>query len=151
MFRKLTVTAVTMDELLEQSDFVSLNVPLTKETRQIIGKSQLEKMKPTAYLINCGRGELIDEQALYQALRTHQIAGAGLDVLTEEPPAWNHPLLTLETVVVSPHLGFYSEYSGQRQLQVSIDNLVLIFNGEWPKWFVNPEVKTRYLKRFGKP
>ncbi len=148
VFSELGVTSVTLDELLAQSDFVSLNTGLTAETRHLIGTKQLRKMKPTAYLINCARGELVDEDALCQALEEGYIAGAGLDVVTVEPIPLDHPLLNLENVVLTPHIGFYSEQSGPRRLQIVFDNLARIFNGEWPIWFVNPEVKEKYLEKF---
>ena len=150
MFSELDVASVTLHELLAQSDFVSLNAGLTAETYHLIGIEQLKKMKQTAYLINCARGELVDEEALYQALKEGYIAGAGLDVVSNEPIDLDHPLLTLENVVITPHLGFYSEYSGQRLLQIASDNLILILNGEWPKWFVNPEVKEKFLEKFAR-
>jgi len=89
-----------------------------------------------------------DEDALCQALKEGYIAGAGLDVVTVEPIPLDHPLLNLENVVLTPHIGFYSEHSGPRRLQIVFDNLARIFNGEWPIWFVNPEVKEKYLKKF---
>jgi len=148
VFSELNVTSVTFDQLLTQSDFVSLNTGLTTETRNLIGMEQLRKMKRTAYLINCARGELVDEAALCQALEKGYIAGAGLDVVTVEPVALDHPLLKLENVVITPHIGFYSEHAGPRRLQIVFDNLTRIFNGEWPIWFVNPEVKEKFLKKF---
>ena len=93
-----------LDELLSQSDFVTLHAPLTQSTRGMIGEAQLARMKPTAYLINAARGELIDEEALIRALQEGTIAGAGLDVFAQEPPQ-NSQLLSLENVVLTPHLG----------------------------------------------
>lgn len=148
-FSELDVPSVTFEELLAQSDFVSLNCPLTAETRHMIGAEQLRAMKQTAYLINCARGELVDEGALYEALMEGSIAGAGLDALVHEPIALDDPLLTLENVVVTPHISFYSEQSRQGLVQTASENLVRIFSGEWPKWLVNPEVKDRFTEKFG--
>ena len=102
MFSELGVTSVTLDELLAQSDFVSLNTGLTAETRHLIGMEQLRRMKQTAYLINCARGELVDEGALCQALEEGYIAGAGLDVVTVEPIPLDHPLLKLRECRTHP-------------------------------------------------
>jgi D-3-phosphoglycerate dehydrogenase len=105
------VLAVSQDQLLEQSDFVSLHVPLTPETRGLISESALRRMKPSAYLINTARGGLVDTAVLARALREGWIAGAGLDVLPNEPIASDDPLLELDNVVLTPHVAFYSEES----------------------------------------
>ena len=94
-----------MDQLLERADFVSLHVPGSPETRGLIDGARLARMKPSAYLINVGRGELVDREALFAALKTGRIAGAGLDVYWEEPPDPKDPLLALDNVVATPHLG----------------------------------------------
>jgi phosphoglycerate dehydrogenase-like enzyme len=91
--------------LLEQADFVSLHVPSTTETRHLIGRQQLDHMKPTAFLLNLGRGELVERTALLDALRERRIAGAGLDVYWEEPPDPADPVFALDNVVTTPHLG----------------------------------------------
>lgn len=105
------VTLVDMETLLQKSDFLSLHAPLLQETHHVMNQKTLQKMKPTAYLINTARGALVDEVALYQALQEGWIAGAGLDVLEKEPVQQNHPLLELEQVVFSPHSGYYSTTS----------------------------------------
>jgi D-3-phosphoglycerate dehydrogenase len=102
--QQLGVQTVTLDELLEQSDFITIHMPKTPETTGMIGTEQLAKMKPTAYVVNVARGGLIDEQALHDALVAKTIAGAGLDVFVSEPPK-ESPLLALPNVVVTPHLG----------------------------------------------
>jgi phosphoglycerate dehydrogenase-like enzyme len=94
-----------LDRLLERADFVSLHVPASPETRGLIDGARLARMKPSAYLINVGRGELVDREALLTALKTGRIAGAGLDVYWEEPPDPKDPLLSLDNVVATPHLG----------------------------------------------
>ncbi len=106
--QQLGVTLLGLDELLAQSDFVTIHMPKTPETTGMIGAEQFALMKPTAYVVNVARGGLIDEQALYTALTTGEIAGAGLDVFTSEPPKEDgtaFPLLSLPNVVVTPHLG----------------------------------------------
>ncbi|MGR0318098.1 phosphoglycerate dehydrogenase [Agromyces sp. ZXT2-3] len=102
--QQLGVQTVSLDELLEQSDFITIHMPKTPETTGMIGAEQLAKMKPTAYVVNVARGGLIDEDALHDALVAKTIAGAGLDVFVQEPPK-ESPLLALPNVVVTPHLG----------------------------------------------
>jgi len=99
----------TLEELLEASDVVSLHKPLTEETRNLINEDRLKMMKKNAILVNTSRGGLVDEKALYKALKDGWISGAGLDVLQEEPPDKDNPLLFLDNVVITPHTAFYSE------------------------------------------
>jgi D-3-phosphoglycerate dehydrogenase len=114
---KLGIPLVSMNEVLEASDFVSLHVPLNEATRNLVGSQELKRMKPTAYLVNCARGGIVDETALHEAIQQHRIAGAALDVFAEEPPTGS-PLPTLEEVILTPHLGGSTE---EAQRQVSID------------------------------
>ena len=97
-----------VDEILKESDFVTLHVPLMKETRNLIGEKQLSIMKPTAYLINAARGGVVDEDALYKALKEGRIAGAGIDVFSTEPPTQS-PLLGLQNVILTPHMGGFTD------------------------------------------
>jgi glyoxylate reductase len=138
--RELGATFVGLDELLRQSDFVSLHVPATIETHQMIGRPQLELMRRSAYLINAGRGALIDQRALYEALRAGQIAGAGLDVFDPEPVAASEPLLTLENVVAVPHVGGASLPARQRMAETAARNALAVLAGQPPASCVNPEV-----------
>jgi D-3-phosphoglycerate dehydrogenase len=101
---ELEVVYTSFQELLSGSDIVTLHLPCTKDTQGLIGAAQLAHMRPTALLINTARGGLVDESALYQALKSGQIAGAGLDVFAVEPPAPDHPLLQLDNVVATPHI-----------------------------------------------
>ncbi|WP_460774246.1 phosphoglycerate dehydrogenase [Microbacterium sp. GXF7504] len=115
--QQLGVELLSLDELLEQSDFVSIHMPKTPETTGMIGIDQLRRMKRTAYIVNVARGGLIDEDALYKALTTHEIAGAGLDVFTSEPPQEGgsaHRLLDLPNVIVTPHLGASTEEAQEK-------------------------------------
>ncbi len=133
---KLGAKKVSLEELLESSDFVSLHVPLTDDTYHLIGEKELKMMKPTAYIINCARGGIIDEEALYNALKEKKIAGAALDVFEEEPPKDN-PLLTLDNVVATPHLGA-STVEGQRRAgTVCAEQIIKVLRGEEPDYWVN--------------
>ena len=103
--QQLGVEPVSLDALLQRSDFVSIHTPLLPETRNLINATALAKMKPTARLINCARGGIVDEAALADALRDKRLAGAALDVFEQEPPPADHPLLKLDNVICTPHLG----------------------------------------------
>ncbi|WP_066042009.1 phosphoglycerate dehydrogenase [Herbiconiux solani] len=127
--QQLGVTLVTLDELLEQSDFITIHMPKTPETTGMISDEQLAKMKPTAFIVNVARGGLIDEDALYRALTNNVIAGAGLDVFVSEPPK-DSPLLALPNVVVTPHLGASTD-EAQEKAGVSVAKSVrLALSGE---------------------
>lgn len=97
-----------VDEILKESDYVTLHVPLMEETRNLIGEKQISIMKPTAYLINAARGGVVDEDALYKALKEGRIAGAGIDVFSTEPPTQS-PLLGLQNVILTPHMGGFTD------------------------------------------
>ncbi|MGX1701638.1 phosphoglycerate dehydrogenase [Microbacterium sp. NPDC055357] len=129
----LGVQLVTLDELLEQSDFLTIHMPKTPETTGMIGIEQMRRMKPTAYVVNVARGGLIDEEALFKALTTGEIAGAGLDVFSTEPPVEGGParmLLDLPNVVVTPHLGASTD-EAQEKAGVSVARSVrLALGGE---------------------
>jgi glyoxylate reductase len=130
---------VGLDGLLAESDFVSIHVPLTDETRHLIDASALSKMKPTAYLVNTARGPIVDEAALAEALATRQIAGAGLDVYEREPEV--HPgLLRLDNVVLLPHIGSATVGTRSAMSSVAATNLIAALSGERPPNLVNPEV-----------
>lgn len=103
--RELEIESATIDEVLARADFLTVHTPLTNETRGIIGTEAFAKMKSGARVINCARGGLIDESALYEAIMSGKIAGAALDVFAQEPPPADHPLLALDEVIVTPHLG----------------------------------------------
>jgi D-3-phosphoglycerate dehydrogenase / 2-oxoglutarate reductase len=128
---------VGLDELLRQSDYVSLHVPLTAETQHLIGTSELAQMKPTAYLINVARGRLVDQAALVDALQRGVIAGAALDVFEEEPPARDDPLLTLGNVLLSPHAAHYSLEAVEETLQTVVEDVVAVLRGGAPRFPAN--------------
>jgi glyoxylate reductase len=119
----------SLPELLSQADHVTLNVPLTPETRGIIGAEQLALMKPTAYLINAARGGVVDHAALYEALRERRIAGAALDVTEPEPLPRDHPLLALDNLVLIPHLGSATRETRRAMGRMAVDNLLAGLEG----------------------
>ena len=124
---------VSLEELLAQSDFVSLHVPLLAATRGLIGEAALKRMKPTAFLINTARGPVVDQTALIRALQERWIAGAGLDVYDAEPLPPDSPLLRLDNVVLSPHMAAHTEEALLRMAMVVTDVLAVI-QGERPKY-----------------
>jgi D-3-phosphoglycerate dehydrogenase len=124
---------VDLATLARESDFVSLHTPLDEATREIINAQFLAQMKPTAYLINAARGPLIDEAALLAAVRSRQIAGAALDVLTVEPPAPDNPLLHEERILVTPHVAWYSEEAKIDLRTRCAEEVVRVLSGERPR------------------
>ena len=138
-----------LEEVVRESDYLSLHAPATTETRHMINEHILALMKPTAYLINNARGALVDEEALYVALRENRIAGAALDVLTVEPARPDHPLLALENVVVTPHASFYSEEAIIDLERRASQHVALVLGGKRPPNIVNPDVLTRPSYRLG--
>ena len=116
---------VSFDEAIQTADAVSLHCPLTPQTANMIGETELQRMKPGAVLINCGRGGLVDEQALVAALKYGQIGGAGFDVLTEEPPRNGNPLLKarLPNLIVTPHMAWGSEEARHRLFAILLENI----------------------------
>jgi phosphoglycerate dehydrogenase-like enzyme len=133
--------------MLAASDFVSLHVPLSDETRHLISQAELRSMKPTAYLINLSRGGTVDEKVLVQALRQGWIAGAGLDVFETEPPPDGHPLFDLENVVLTGHIGGWTRESLPRLARVALEGMIAVLRGERPERLVNPEVWSRVVGR----
>ncbi|MCS6864190.1 MAG: D-glycerate dehydrogenase [Gemmataceae bacterium] len=125
----LKATYVTKDELLATADYIVLTMPLTPETRGYIGRAELAKMKPTAILINVARGAVVDTDALTEALQTRRILAAALDVTDPEPLPRDHPLLQLENVIITPHLGSATEETRRRMAVVSVQNLLAGLEG----------------------
>lgn len=128
--QELGVTRVSLDELLNQSDIVSLHVPLNEETRGLIDEAALAKMKSNAILINTCRGPIVDEAALTQALRANRIAGAGLDVLAQEPPEPTNPILSLGNVLFTPHTAGVTYDTWPRRGKFIFENLQRVWQGE---------------------
>jgi phosphoglycerate dehydrogenase-like enzyme len=134
------VQLVGLDELLARSDFVSIHCPLNETTRNLIGENQLAKMKPEAFLINTARGGIVDEQALYRALKERRIAGAGIDVFVEEPLIEPHPLAEFDNVLLAPHcIAWTNELFGDIGRTVC-QGLADLACGKVPAGMVNPEV-----------
>ena len=131
--------AETVDEVLEQSDFISLHVPRTPQTRGMIGKAALERMKPSAYIINVARGGIVDETALYNALKEGRISGAALDVYEEEPTT-DSPLFTLPNVVVTPHLGASTVEAQDRAGVTAAEQVASALRGQVPMNAINAPV-----------
>ena len=133
------VVPLPLDEVIRQADFLTLHLPATPQTRQLIDARCLALMKPTAYLVNAARGSLVDEAALFDALSSRRIAGAGLDVFDREPP-WGSRLVGLENVVVTPHVAGFSVRANEAAVRMAIENVVLVLQGNRPHFCVNPEV-----------
>ncbi len=137
---ELGVSYVGLDELLREADFVSLHAPATDQTQGLIGAAELALMKPTAFLINTGRGALVDQRALYEALRDGRIAGAGLDVFAEEPPAPDDPLLALPQCVFMPHSASNEWETVERINRQVAENILEALGEGRPRFCVNPDV-----------
>ena len=127
---ELGVEYADMEQLLRESDFVSLHVPLTEDTTHMIGKAELELMKNTAILVNIARGPVVDHYALYDALKEGQIAGAALDVTEPEPLNTDHPLLSLDNVIIAPHLGSATFQTRMKMMTMAAENLLAGLKGE---------------------
>jgi D-3-phosphoglycerate dehydrogenase len=141
-------TKVELDELLERSDFVQLNCPLTPETEGLIGREQFARMKPTAFFVTTARGPVHDEAALYDALVSGAIAGAGIDVFHDEPPDPSHPLLTLDNVVASPHTAGITIEATRDIARATAEQWLDIFAGKVPPRLLNPDAWPAYADRF---
>jgi len=149
VFEALGVERVELDQLLAESDIVSLHSALTAETRHMLGLEQFKKMKPTAYLINTARGALIDQRALYTALTEGYLAGAALDVTDPEPISPDDPLLKLDDVIITPHSASSSIPALMALLSRPGEEIARVFKGEWPIGLLNPQIKERYSQRWG--
>jgi glyoxylate reductase len=134
--RELGVTYVPFNDLLSESDFVALNCPLTRETTGLISAPQFALMKKSAILINMARGPVVDHAALYDALKSERIAGAGIDVTDPEPLPRDHPLLSLGNLVITPHLGSASDRTRRRMMEMTIENLNAGVTGKPLSWQV---------------
>ena len=135
--------AASLEELLSQSDFVVLACPLTRETHHLLNQQRIASMKPSAWLINVGRGPVVDEAALVDALRARRIAGAMLDVYEEYRLAPGHALFSLDNVILTPHLAAVTRESRGRASVAAAEEMLRMLAGENPKNFVNPEAAKR--------
>jgi D-3-phosphoglycerate dehydrogenase / 2-oxoglutarate reductase len=141
---------VELDELLRRSDYVSINCPLTKESRNMISAREFALMKPHAFFITTARGFIHDEAALLEALREKRIAGAGLDVWSKEPPPAEHPLLQLDNVLASPHTAGVTHEARQNMGRIAAEQLLDALDGKRPPRIINPEVWPHYSERFAR-
>ena len=137
--KKYNIPYYSKDDLLQMADFVTLHVPLDDSTRMMIGEERLKRMKPTAFLINTARGEIVDEQALYKALTKGWIAGAALDVYHEEPPKFR-ALIELENVVCTPHSAGLGREAAYAMAMETVKKIITLFDGKAPENVLNPEV-----------
>jgi lactate dehydrogenase-like 2-hydroxyacid dehydrogenase len=128
----------SLDSALRQADFVTLHTNLTAESTQLIGATELAAMKPTAHLLNTARGPIVDQRALYEALRDGRIAGAALDVLEEEPPSPDDPLLSLPNVIITPHIGSATRETRAAMARLAVQNLLDCLEGRPCPNIVNP-------------
>ena len=126
-------------ELLRESDVISLHVPLNEATKHLIGKAELEEMKPEAILVNTARGPVVDEQALYEHLSAGKLFGAGLDVLDQEPPSPDNPLFALDNVLLTAHFAGPTWDNHSARFRNAFDNIQRVERGEPPLWLV-PEL-----------
>lgn len=132
--------AFSLQQALAESDYVSLHMPSTAETRGMFGREQFEQMKNGAFLINCARGDLVDEDALYHALQTGKLSGAGLDVLAAEPFRKDHPLFNLPNVIITPHMAAQTRETTAKIVCMAAEGTLAVLNHEqWPH-VCNPEV-----------
>lgn len=136
----LDVKLASLEELLGSSDIISIHTPLTPQSQGIINSETISLMKDGVYLVNTSRGEVIDEAALANALRTGKIAGAGLDVLCGEPPEPGNPLFTLDNVVLTPHVGSDTFDTFSRVFESAVTDILTLFSGSKPQNIINPDV-----------
>jgi D-3-phosphoglycerate dehydrogenase / 2-oxoglutarate reductase len=141
------VALVPFEELLKRSDVVTLHVPKTPQTKNMIRRETLGLMKPTAFVINTSRGGVVHEADLYEALKAKRIAGAGLDVFEKEPPGSN-PLFSLDNIILTAHTAGVDRKSREDMARLPAHAIVKLLAGEWPaEWVVNPSVKEKFLAR----
>ena len=132
--------AKSLDDMLSVSDFVTINCPLTKDTRDLIGKKELQKMKQSAYLINYARGPIVNKEAIIAALSNKQIAGAAFDIFWEEPPAKDCPFFELPNVLATPHIAAFSHESMDKMSLTIAQDVLRVLEGSRPLYMANPDV-----------
>jgi len=146
VFKTYNAKKVDYTILLEQSDIITVHVPLNKETRNMISTNQLKKMKKKAILINAARGGIVDEKALFKALMKKEIAGVGLDVLEEEPIQKDNQLLYFDNVIITPHMGWYSEDTVDEVQRIAAEQVLQCLEGKIPANLVNKDVLKKTLR-----
>ena len=146
--RNFGAKRMDMNSIMREADFVSVHVPLMKETYKLIDADKLRLMKKTAYLINNSRGPVVDEKALYRAIKEKRIAGAALDVFEQEPTPVANPLLQLDNIIMAPHISSASYETRSKMAEIVSNNLIAFFKGIRPPNLVNPSVmQTRHLQK----
>ena len=150
VFREFDVERVGLDELLTESDVVSVHAPFNLETRHMVGLEQLKKMKPTACLVNTARGPIVDHQALYTALTEGHIAAAGFDVTEPEPINLDNPLLKLDNFIVTAHSAHANSAANPGLSQRPGEEIIRVVRGEWPVGLIDQRVKEKYLHKWNK-
>lgn len=148
IFQEFGVEQVSLDQLLTESDIVSIHTPLTPETTHLLGLEQLKKMKPTAYLINTARGPIVDHEALYTVLSEGHISAAAVDVTEPEPIPLDSPLLKLDNFIVTAHSASASPSSFVALPPRPGEEVIRVVKGEWPLGLVNPQVKEKYRQKW---
>jgi len=147
VFNKYGVKRVDFENLISEADIITIHTPLTNETRHMIGEKEFKSMKRNAIIVNTSRGGVIDEKALYKALKEKWIAGAGLDVMEKEPPEKDNPILKLDNVIVTPHMAWYSENSFNEVRKIAAEEVARALTGQTPINLVNKNVlKNEFLK-----
>jgi D-3-phosphoglycerate dehydrogenase len=149
-FEEMNVKKVDLEALLKTSDLIAVHAALTPENFHMIGAEQFRKMKRGVIIVNTARGAIIDEKALFSAIKEGRVAGAGLDVTEDEPVSPDNPLLQLENVIITGHNGGTSPESKAATSTQPAEEVVRVMRGEWPFGLVNPEVKERHLARWGR-
>jgi glyoxylate reductase len=147
--KELGAEFVDLDTLLREADIVTIHTPLTPETENLINEEKLKLMKKTAYLINTARGKIVDIDALYKALKEGWIAGAALDVFPQEPFPPDHPIMKLENVVVTPHIGSATWQTRTKMADLVAENLIAFYEGKVPPTLVNRDVVNVRKPGFG--
>src|SRR5690606_30081077 len=138
------VELVSLNELCERADVISVHAPLTESTKGMIGKEQFNVMKKGVYLVNTARGPVVDEEALLEALQNGTVAAAGLDVIEVEPIDRNHPFLSMDNVILTPHMAGYSEESAEEMRSKTALGIVdVLVYGQYPKYLVNKVVQEK--------
>lgn len=140
LLKKNNVIYCDLDTIYRESDYISVHLPLTDETRGMISANEMSVMKNSAQIINCARGGIIDEVALYHAVKNGSISGAALDVFAEEPVNMENPLLTLDRIIVSPHNAGTSVEGKNKVVGMAVQNVIDVYEGRCPRGLLNPEV-----------
>jgi glyoxylate reductase len=138
--KKYGIEFRTFKDLLKESDCISINVPLTKETKRMIGKEEFKIMKKNAFLINTARGDVVDQKSLYQALKNKRIAGAGLDVFQQEPIPLDDPILKLQNVILTPHIGSGTVETRLSMSLMAVNDVIRVLEGKRPIHLVNKDL-----------